>query len=42
VATRGAPHGYYAASPGTDMDAATAGRYILSYAEAATGCQLAG
>ena len=33
-------HGYYVAVPGTEMDAATAERYILSYAEVATGCRL--
>jgi AcrR family transcriptional regulator len=35
-------YGYYVAVPGTGVDAATAERYILSYAEAATGCQLTG
>jgi DNA-binding transcriptional regulator YbjK len=33
-------YGYYVAVPGTGVDAATAERYILSYAEAATGCRL--
>lgn len=34
-------HGYYVAVPGTGVNAADAERFILSYAEAATGCQLA-
>jgi AcrR family transcriptional regulator len=34
-------YGYYVAVPGTDVDAAAAERYILSYAESATGCRLA-
>ena len=33
-------YGYYVAVPGTDVDAAAAERYILSYAEVATGCRL--
>lgn len=33
-------YGYYVAVPGTEIDTATAERYILSYAEVATGCQL--
>jgi DNA-binding transcriptional regulator YbjK len=33
-------YGYYVAVPGTDVDAATAEKYILSYAEVAAGCSL--
>lgn len=32
--------GYYVAVPGTDVEAADVERYILSYAEVATGCPL--